>query len=367
MASVRYSAPARPDEGLDRLGEVSQSPTVESAVEAVREVLGMEVAYATEFVDGQQVFQHLTGDGESFGVAEGTTMPLDQTYCQRVLDGRLPNIIPDVRADDRAASLPITEAADVGSFVSVPLVLSDGEVHGTLCAASHQANPALGYRELRFMHVFARIVADQLEREQLERRTESVERVARRLELEATSAMAVIAAVQARDSYTADHSWAVVDSAVEVARRLGLDAEETAAVKQVALLHDIGKIAVPDQILNKPGPLTEEERPAIERHPLIGEGILSPLEFLADAIPLVRAAHERWDGSGYPDGLAGEEIPLGARILFACDAYEAMLTERPYRPALSRADAEVELRRVAGSQLDPHVVEALIETLDGDS
>ena len=95
----------------------------------------------------------------------------------------------------------------------------------------------------------------------------------------------------------------------------------------------------------------------------LGEGILSPLEFLADAIPLVRAGHERWDGTGYPDGLAGDEIPLGARVLLACDSYEAMITERPYRPALSRAEAEVELRRVAGSQLDPRVVEALIETL----
>jgi HD-GYP domain-containing protein (c-di-GMP phosphodiesterase class II) len=124
---------------------------------------------------------------------------------------------------------------------------------------------------------------------------------------------------------------------------------------------------VPEAILNKPGPLSAEERPAIERHPLIGEGILSPLEFLADAIPLVRGAHERWDGTGYPDGLAGEQIPLGARILFACDAYEAMLTTRPYRGALTREQAVGELRRVAGSQLDPAVVEALVETLDGPS
>jgi HD-GYP domain-containing protein (c-di-GMP phosphodiesterase class II) len=124
---------------------------------------------------------------------------------------------------------------------------------------------------------------------------------------------------------------------------------------------------VPEAILNKPGPLSEDERPAIERHPLIGEGILSPLEFMADAVPLVRAAHERWDGTGYPDGLAGEAIPLGARILFACDTYEAMTTERPYRPALSREEAVAELRRVAGEQLDPRVVEALVETLDAGS
>ena len=105
----------------------------------------------------------------------------------------------------------------------------------------------------------------------------------------------------------------------------------------------------------------------MERHPLIGEGILSPVEFLSDALPLVRAAHERWDGTGYPDGLAGEEIPLGARILFACDAYDAMTADRPYRAALSPEEAEVELRQVAGTQLDPRVVDALLGVLHAGS
>ena len=138
---------------------------------------------------------------------------------------------------------------------------------------------------------------------------------------------------------------------------------ELSALRYAATLHDIGELGVPEAILNKPGPLTEDERPAVEQHPLIGEGILSPIEFLADALPLVRAAHERWDGSGYPDGLAGEQIPLGARVLFACDCYEAMTSERPYRPALTPQAAEVELRQVAGTQLDPRVVEALLEVL----
>ena len=152
---------------------------------------------------------------------------------------------------------------------------------------------------------------------------------------------------------TAEAPVSLIRRCEAVGRRLGIDEPELDALRHAATLHDIGELGVPEAILNKPGPLTEEERPAIERHPLIGEGILSPLEFLADAIPLVRAAHERWDGAGYPDGLAGEEIPLGARILFACDAYEAMTTERPYRPAIWRADAVVELRRVARQPAGP--------------
>ena len=141
------------------------------------------------------------------------------------------------------------------------------------------------------------------------------------------TAEALRAALDARVAATAEAPVSLIRRCEAVGRRLGIDEAALAALRHAATLHDIGELGVPEAILNKPGPLTEEERPAIERHPLIGEGILSPLEFLADAIPLVRAAHERWDGTGYPDGLAGEEIPLGARILLACDAYEAMTTD----------------------------------------
>jgi HD-GYP domain-containing protein (c-di-GMP phosphodiesterase class II) len=124
------------------------------------------------------------------------------------------------------------------------------------------------------------------------------------------------------------------------------------------LVHDIGKLSVPPEVLNKPGPLTDEERPAIERHPLIGEGILSPIEFLSESLPLVRAAHERWDGAGYPDQLAGAAIPAGSRIIAVCDAFDAMRSERSYQPRRSVGDALAELRRCAGTQFDPAVVTA---------
>ena len=113
-----------------------------------------------------------------------------------------------------------------------------------------------------------------------------------------------------------------------------MDETELRVVRYGAAFHDIGKLAVPEQILNKPGPLTTGERSVVQRHTVVGEQILSPVEFLSDVLPLVRGAHECFDGSGYPDGLAGEEIPLGARIVFACDTYDAMTTDRPYRDAL---------------------------------
>ena len=139
--------------------------------------------------------------------------------------------------------------------------------------------------------------------------------------------------------------------------------QELRTLRYGAAFHDIGKLAVPEAILNKPGPLTGEEREIVQRHPVIGEQILTPIEFLADVLPLVRGAHERWDGAGYPDGLAGEEIPLGARIVFACDTYDAMTAPRPYRAALPEEQAQAELRRVAGTQLDPRVVEALLSVI----
>jgi len=238
-----------PTDELIRLREVAQSPSVERALDAVREFLGMDITFVGRITATEQVYETIRGDAESFGLEEGHSMPLEETYCKRILDERLPNLIPDTRADDRAASLAVTEDGDIGAYASVPLRFSDGRLHGMLCAASHASKPSLGYRELQFLHVFARMVADVLERE-------SLEETARGLELRATAAQALIAAVQARDAYTAQHSRDVVDHAMAVARRLGLSDEEVTEVGHVAMLHDIGKIAVPDTILGKPGSLT---------------------------------------------------------------------------------------------------------------
>ncbi len=351
--------------GIAALGDAAQSQTLERTMEAVRELLGMEVAYATEFSDTHGTLKYLSGDPQSFGMAEGHSVPLEQTYCKRILDGRLPNLIPDVRAEDRAASLPITEAADVGAFASVPVVFSDGRLYGTLCAGSHQAKPDLGYQELRFLHVFARLVADTLEREELQSRTEELERSANRLELEAATSTALLTAVQARDSYTGDHSMEVVKSAALVALELGLSEREVIDVKQVALLHDIGKIALPDGILRKPGPLDDEEWEAMRQHPVRGAEMVAEVPGLRHLAPMVRAEHERWDGHGYPDGLAGEDIPLASRITLVCDAYHAMTSDRPYRRALTPEDARAEVVDGLGSQFCPTAGRALLATLDG--
>jgi diguanylate cyclase (GGDEF)-like protein len=171
------------------------------------------------------------------------------------------------------------------------------------------------------------------------------------------------AALEARDGYTGEHSDAVHALSVAVARKLGLYPREVAEVEAVALLHDVGKIGIPDQILHKPGPLTPEEWVLMREHPVIGERILRPLPGLSEVATAVRHEHERWDGRGYPDGISGEDIPLASRIVLACDAYNALVSDRPYRRRLSDATAEAELRRCAGTQFDPRVVYALLECI----
>ncbi len=177
------------------------------------------------------------------------------------------------------------------------------------------------------------------------------------------TAEALSAALEAKNSFTAEHARSIARHATEVGRRLGFTDRDLRDLRYGAVFHDIGKIAVPEWILNKPEPLSAEEREIVEHHVIVGEQILAPVEFLSSVRPLVRHGHENWDGSGYPDGLAGEQIPLGARIILACDAFHAMTSDRPYRAALSEREACEELRRNAGRQFDPRVVDTLLAVL----
>jgi HD-GYP domain-containing protein (c-di-GMP phosphodiesterase class II) len=167
--------------------------------------------------------------------------------------------------------------------------------------------------------------------------------------------------VEADDAYTGSHSRHVVDLVVAVAEEMGLNESERRDAEFVALLHDVGKIRIPASIINKPGPLDAEERALMETHTIIGAEMLDRVGGLLGHIGrLVRSCHERWDGNGYPDELAGEDIPLVARIVCACDAFSAMTTDRPYRAARTPEEALAELQRCSGTQFDPQVVDALL-------
>ena len=332
--------------------QTSQQGMAEATVEELHGAMG---AHATALIRlrDDRLLQMVAGAG-AFGLPElrDFKMPAERGLVGRCLRERRVVLAPDVLREPDYSPAP--GSADVCSELDAP-VLVDGKPWGALSLQSTRAG-AFDEGDGHMLRAAAHQLSAGLRLAMLHERLERAQR---------GTAEALRAALDARAAATAEEAPMLVQRCDAVGRGLGMEEDQLAALRHAATLHDIGELGVPEAILNKPGPLTDEERPAIERHPLIGEGILSPLEFLADAVPLVRAAHERWDGSGYPDGLAGEEIPLGARILFACDAYEAMTAERPYRAALAREEAVAELRRVAGTQLDPSVVEALVETLSG--
>jgi HD-GYP domain-containing protein (c-di-GMP phosphodiesterase class II) len=171
--------------------------------------------------------------------------------------------------------------------------------------------------------------------------------------------------VEADDGYTGVHSKDVVDLTMAVADELGLDERARRDAEFTALLHDVGKLRVPNEIINKDGPLTDDEWEIVKQHTVEGERLLHRVGGLLGQIgKIIRSCHERYDGTGYPDGLAGDEIPLIARIVYCCDAYNAMTSDRAYRAALPRAEAVAELRRGSGTQFDPAVVDALVAVVE---
>ncbi len=164
---------------------------------------------------------------------------------------------------------------------------------------------------------------------------------------------------------TAAHAARCAQYARALAEQLRLPADEVEAIRVAALLHDLGKIEIPDSILQKPSPLTEKEWQSMRQHPVLSHRALAQLGGFSDVLPLVRHHHERFDGSGYPDGLSGEDIPSGSRLILVIDAFDAMTSDRPYRRAVSVADAAKELVRCSGSQFDPRVVRAFLLILCG--
>ena len=300
--------------------------------------------------DGQ--VHSLAGRGTAF-VALGIEdwhQPWEAGLIGRCVTSGEPVMCNDV--DGEPGYAPTEHTVETRSELVVPLVI-DGAVWGAINIEEVEPD-AFDEDDVRLLQTVAEQTAAAMRSAALYERLE-------RAYLGTAEALAN--ALEAKDEYTADHARSITDQAEAVGRALGMDEAALHELRLAAVFHDIGKIAVPESILNKPGPLTDEERAVMERHTIVGEQILAPVEFLASVRPLVRHEHERWDGAGYPDGLAGEAIPLGSRIILACDALHAMTSDRPYRRALPLDAAIAELRRHAGTQFDPRVVEALLGVL----
>lgn len=236
---------------------------------------------------------------------------------------------------------------------------SEEEIIGTLRLARWKRPDVRPFAddEVRLLEGIAEVAGTAIGRARLRERLEQsyIEMV-----------LALARAVDARDRYTADHSERIATRAVAVARVLGCPEAEVQDIHWAAALHDIGKLGVPDDILRKAGPLTDAEWDIMRQHPIVGEQILWPVERMRRVAALVRHHQERWDGTGYPDHLQGQEIPLGARILAVADAYSAITDDRAYNKGRSAGDAVDEIRRCSGTQFDPHIVEVFCRVLASD-
>jgi len=242
----------------------------------------------------------------------------------------------------------------VTSCLTAPLMVRDKAI-GILSIASSQPREKYGKDDIEMFGNFAAQAAVTLENTRLYERLQDTY-------LGAIGSLA--AAIEARDPYTVGHSARVTQYAVAIAESMGLSSEEVEELRLAGLLHDLGKIGVPDSILNKAGRLSEEEYSAIKMHPALSMRIIEPLPHLGNIIPIIYNHHERYDGNGYMDGKAGEKIPLGARIIAVADSFEAMTSDRPYRKALSREEAVNEIARNSGSQFDPEVVQHFLTLLE---
>jgi HD-GYP domain-containing protein (c-di-GMP phosphodiesterase class II) len=169
--------------------------------------------------------------------------------------------------------------------------------------------------------------------------------------------------IELKDHYTGEHVERTVYFATRLAEGRGLTKEEVLHIKQAAILHDLGKVGISERILLKPAKLTVQEFKEIKKHPLIGVDIIRPIHLLHDIVPLIMYHHERWDGKGYPEGLKGEEIPMGARIIALADTYQALISNRPYRKAFPKTEAKDIIKRMAGSQFDPGLVKIFLKII----
>jgi HD-GYP domain-containing protein (c-di-GMP phosphodiesterase class II) len=278
---------------------------------------------------------------------------LRQAFARDVAHAWLERSDPFVLEPSDVAQIAGIDESRAERFVVAPLKLEGNRV---AALAATIGGRTLDDRQLRLLAGLAH---------QAKLAIESAENY-ESLESTFVSTVAALAnALEANDEYTSSHARWITDMSILVGRSIGLDREALKRLEFGALFHDIGKIGIPSEILQKPGPLTDAEFEIVKEHPELGEKILAPIDRLADVRPIVRACHERWDGLGYPDGKSGDEIPMESRIVLVCDAFHAMVTDRPYRHRLDPVEAVRRLRESAGTQFDPSVVAEFVRLFEG--
>ena len=320
---------------------------LESVLDSALRIFGVELGYVTLRDRETGKLELMVWRGAD---ARADEQALNSSMSEWVVREGRPLIFNPTRggAEERVDSVTGALAA-----LCVPLVSAEGPL-GSITVGSHDASFRFTSDDVRLLSTIANHVTIAIG---------NIELFSSLQDAYLSTVRSLAAAVDAKDPFTRGHSDRVAQYAISIAQRMGLSHEQRVALEMAAYLHDIGKIGVKEEILLKPGKLTEAEMGQMRHHPLIGANILKPVGFPWPITPVVRHHHERWDGAGYPAGLRGEETPLLARILTVADAFEAMIADRPYRLGRTVEDAVEELRRCAGSHFDPKIVDVFIEII----
>ena len=329
---------------------------LEQTMHTIVSVFGFDRAIIMLVDDGGQNLEFRYGVGESpemVAKLSSYRVPLDRetNLLVRVLKGKRPVRISDVKSAGLNPTNRILADFRPSSFILCPLI-AENKAIGVLGADRRGAGARVTQADGEFLSIFANSIGtvflharldDQLRRSNV------------------NSVRALVQAIEEKDPYTRGHSERVADYSAEVARVLGFGDPQVEMLHHATILHDVGKIGIPESIIHKPRPLTAEEFEVIKEHPMKGVHILRHVPFISDHLHIIRNHHERWDGRGYPDGLAGDAIPFEAQIVSVTDAYDAMTSTRPYRAGMPHARAAEEIRRGAGSQFSDRIVEAFME------
>jgi len=324
--------------------------------------LGVDAAALLVFNPITQTLEFLAGRGFRSAALQHTRLQLGQGYAGRAALERATVSIPDLRQapGEFERSRALLQEEGVVAYHAVPLV-AKGQVKGVL-EVFHRGPLAVDGEWMDFLVTLAGQAAVALDSAAM---FETLQRANAELMLAYdTTLEGWVRTLDLRDKETEGHTQRVTELTLRLARAMGMAEEQLVHVRRGALLHDIGKMGIPDSILLKPGPLTEEEWAIMRKHPVYARELLAPIAYLRPALPIPYCHHERWDGSGYPQGLKGEEIPLEARIFAVVDVWDALTSDRPYRPAWTPERARDYIREQAGTHFDPQVVSAFLTLSD---
>lgn len=324
-------------------------------LQKAEELMDAEASSVFRIDEEKNELYFMTARGEKGKEVKEIRIPMGKGIVGWVAQHKKPLLVPDVTEDPRWFKGVDKKTKFVTrSIIAVPLFVK-GKIIGVAEVLNKRGNKKFNQEDLEMYSALANQIAIAIENASLYKELD---------ELFLSSIRAIVEAIDAKDPYTKGHSARVVEYALVIGEGVKLDKEILKDLELSAVLHDVGKIGIPDKILSKPGILTEDEYAYMKKHPELGAEIVEPIKKLKKLVPHILHHHEKYDGTGYPAGLKGEQIPLGARIIAIADSFDAMTSDRPYRPRMGIKVALQEIKKHRRTQFDPELVSVFIKTIE---